>query len=87
MLERAVKEAQRSSEALPRERPVPVRAVDKCHHGVRICVRLRPTILEQAVLRLRREVARVDLELARRAHARPLFRDCAARAMPTGPRG
>lgn len=53
--------------------------IDKCHHGTRICLRLGPTTIEQAELRLKREVGHVELELARRAHTRPLFRDCAAR--------
>ncbi|MCW5657099.1 MAG: tyrosine-type recombinase/integrase [Burkholderiaceae bacterium] len=53
--------------------------VDKRHHGEPICLRLGPTTLEQAELRLKREVAHVEMELARRAHARPLFRDCAGR--------
>jgi len=53
--------------------------IDKCHRGTRICLRLGTTTLEQAETRLKREVAHVEMELARRAHARPLFRDCAAR--------
>jgi hypothetical protein len=35
--------------------------------------------LEYAEARLHSEAARVQTELERRAHARPLFRDCAAR--------
>lgn len=53
--------------------------IDKRHQGARICVRLGATTLEQAELRLKREIAHVEIELVRRAHARPLFRDCAAR--------
>ena len=53
--------------------------IDKCHRGSRICLRLGQTTIEQAEVRLKREVAHVDMELARRAHALPLFRDCAAR--------
>jgi len=53
--------------------------IDKCLSGTRICLRLGQTTIEQAELRLKREVAHVELELARRAHARPLFRDCAGR--------
>jgi len=53
--------------------------IDKYHHGTRICLRLGMTTIEQAELRLRREVAHADMERERRAHVRPLFRDCAAR--------
>jgi len=53
--------------------------IDKLYHGTRICMRLGQTTIEQAQARLKREVAQVDVELLRRAHARPLFRDCAAR--------
>lgn len=52
--------------------------IDKCHRGTRICLRLGPTTIEQAGMRLKREVAHAHMQLARRAHARPLFRDCAA---------
>jgi hypothetical protein len=52
--------------------------IDKCHRDTRICLRLGQTTIEQAEARLKCEVAHVDMELARRAHARPLFRDCAA---------
>jgi hypothetical protein len=45
----------------------------------RICLRLGQTTIEQAEARLKREVTHVEMELARRAHARPLFRDCAGR--------
>lgn len=53
--------------------------IDKLYHGARICVRLGQTTLEQAEARLKREVAHLAMELARRVHSRPLFRDCAAR--------
>jgi hypothetical protein len=53
--------------------------IDKLYHGARICIRLGQTTMEQAQARLKRELAHVDMELARQAHARPLFRDCAAR--------
>jgi len=53
--------------------------IDKLYHGARISVRLGQTTLEQAEARLKREVAQLAMELARRAHPRPLFRDCAAR--------
>lgn len=53
--------------------------IDKLHHGTRICLRLGLCTIEQSELRLKREVAHADMELARRAHARPLFRDCAGR--------
>ena len=53
--------------------------IDKRHHGVRIYLRLRRTTLEYAEARLHSEAARVKTELERRAHARPLFRDCATR--------
>lgn len=53
--------------------------IDKLHHGTRICLRLGLRTIEQAELRLKREVAHAEVELARRAHARPLFRDCAGR--------
>lgn len=42
-------------------------------------MRLGQTTIEQAEVRLKREVAHVDSDVSRRAHARPLFRDCAAR--------
>src|SRR5207249_12027965 len=58
--------------------------IDKHHRGTRICVRLGQTTIEQAEARLKREVAHVDMEVARRAHARPLFRDCAARYLAQG---
>lgn len=53
--------------------------IDKRHHSIRICLRLGRASIEQAELRLKREIAHVEMEQARRAHARPLFRDCAGR--------
>jgi hypothetical protein len=53
--------------------------IDKRLSGTRIGLRLGQTTIEQAELRLKREVAHVEMELARRVHARPPFRDCAGR--------
>lgn len=53
--------------------------IDKLHRGTRISLRLGRTTLENAESRLQRELVEVETELARRAHARPLFRYCAAR--------
>jgi integrase len=53
--------------------------IDKLHRGTRISLRLGQTTIASAESRLQRELAQVEAELARRAHARPLFRDCAAR--------
>ena len=55
------------------------RSINKEHHGVRLFIRLGGISQEDADLRLHKEVERVDVEMQRRAHARPLFRDCAAR--------
>ena len=55
------------------------RFIDKLYRGVRIGMRLGAVPQEQAERSLRREVDRIELELERRAHGRPLFRDCAAR--------
>jgi len=55
------------------------RFIDKRYLGVRIGLRVGAITQEQAEERLRREKARVDCEVARRAHARPTFTDCAAR--------
>jgi integrase len=55
------------------------RFIDKRHRGIRIGMRVGDVSQEQAEQRLRVEVERVDIDLARRTHARPLFRDCAAR--------
>ena len=53
--------------------------IDKLHRGTRISLRLCRTTLDKAESRLQRELVEVEAELARRAQARPLFRDCAAR--------
>ena len=51
--------------------------IDKRHRGVRIAMRTGAASQEFAEHRLSIEMLRVEFELARRAHARPLFRDCA----------
>jgi len=53
--------------------------IDKEYRGVRLYRRLGRVSQEVAQLVLRNEIARVQDELDRRAHARPLFRHCAAR--------
>src|ERR1700758_3188086 len=53
--------------------------IDKRHLGVRIGLRVGAITQEQAVERLRVEMARIEYERERRAHARPTFADCAAR--------
>jgi integrase len=53
--------------------------IDKRYRGIRIGMRVGAVTQEQAEQRLETEIQYVDLELARRSHARPLFRDCAAR--------
>jgi len=53
--------------------------IDKEYRGVRLYRRLGQVSQEVAQLVLRNEIARVQDELDRRAHARPLFRHCAAR--------
>ena len=55
------------------------RFIDKRHLGVRIGLRIGAVTQEQAEERLRTEMARVESDLARRAHARPTFADCAGR--------
>ena len=55
------------------------RFIDKRYLGVRIGLRVGPVTQEQAEERLQIEIARVQCELARKAHARPTFTDCAAR--------
>jgi hypothetical protein len=55
------------------------RIINKEHYGVRLFLRLGPVSQEYAEARLRTEVAHLDIERERKAHARPLFRDCAAR--------
>jgi hypothetical protein len=55
------------------------RFIDKRYHGTRIGMRVGGITQEQAEKRLQTERQQVDLELARRAYARPLFRDWGAR--------
>ena len=55
------------------------RFIDKRHLGVRIGLRVGSVTQEQAEERLRTEMARVECDGARKAHARPTFTDCAAR--------
>src|ERR1700746_220374 len=53
--------------------------IDKRHLGVRIGLRIGTITQDQAEERLRVEMARIEYERERRAHARPTFADCAAR--------
>ncbi|HEV8694912.1 MAG TPA: hypothetical protein VGQ93_12135 [Lysobacter sp.] len=53
--------------------------IDKRYRGIRIGMRVGPVTQEQAEQRLRREMAQVDLSLARQAHRRPTFAECAQR--------
>ena len=55
------------------------RFIDKRYLGVRIGLRVGAVTQEQAEARLQIEIARVQCDLARKAHARPTFTDCAAR--------
>jgi hypothetical protein len=55
------------------------RFIDKRYLGVRIGMRVGAVTQEQAEQRLSVEIARVEYELARKAHARPTFSDCAIR--------
>jgi hypothetical protein len=55
------------------------RFIDKRYLGVRIGLRVGAVTQEQAEERLQIEIARVQCELARKAHARPTLTDCAAR--------
>jgi hypothetical protein len=55
------------------------RFIDKRYRGIRIGMRIGSASQEQAEHRLATEIQRIDLEIARRAHPHPLFRDCAAR--------
>jgi integrase len=55
------------------------RFIDKRYLGVRIGLRVGAITQEQAEERLQVEMARVQGDLARKAHARPTFTDCAAR--------
>jgi hypothetical protein len=53
------------------------RTINKEHRGERIFARLGLVCQERAEHRLAQELERLDWELERRAHARPLFSDCA----------
>jgi integrase len=53
--------------------------IDKRHLGVRIGLRVGAITQEQAEERLRVEMARIEYERERKAHARPTFSDCGAR--------
>ena len=53
--------------------------IDKRYLGVRIGLRVGAVTQEQAEERLQTEMARVECDVARKAHARPTFADCAAR--------
>ena len=55
------------------------RFIDKRYLGVRIGLRVGAVTQEQAEERLHIEIARVRCDLARKAHARSTFTDCAAR--------
>ena len=55
------------------------RFIDKRYLGVRIGVRVGSVTQEQAEERLQNEIARVQCDVPRKAHARPTFTDCAAR--------
>jgi integrase len=55
------------------------RFIDKRYLGVRVALRVGAVTQEQAEERLRSEMARVESDFARKAHARPSFTDCAAR--------
>lgn len=53
--------------------------IDKRYRGVRIGMRVGAITQEQAEHRLQVEMQRVDIDLQRASHPRPLFRDCAVR--------
>ena len=55
------------------------RFIDKRYLGIRIGLRVGAVTQEQAEERLRTEMGRVECDVARKAHARPIFTDCAAR--------
>ena len=55
------------------------RFIDKRYLGIRIGLRIGAVSQEQAEERLRTEMARVECDVGRKAHARPTFTDCAAR--------
>lgn len=53
--------------------------IDKRYRGIRIGMRVGAISQEQAECRLHARMQDIDVELARRAHPRPTFADCAAR--------
>jgi len=55
------------------------RFIDKRYRGIRIGLRVGAVTQAQAEQRLQAQMRDIDIELARRAHARPTFADCAAR--------
>lgn len=55
------------------------RIINKEHHRIRLFLRLGTVSQDYAEERLLTEIEHLDIEHARKAHARPLFRDCAAR--------
>ena len=59
--------------------PEGYRFIDKRYLGVRIGLRVGTVTQEQAEERLRTEMARVQCDIAQKAHARPTFTDRAAR--------
>lgn len=63
------------------------RFIDKRYLGVRIGLRVGAVTQDQAEERLQIEIARVQCDLARKAHARPTFTDCATRYVAQSPLG
>jgi hypothetical protein len=55
------------------------RMIDKEYRSARLFRCLGSLTQEQAEQQLGREIERLEIELNRKAHARPLFRHCAAR--------
>jgi integrase len=55
------------------------RTIDKEHRGERIFARLGAVSQDEAERHLAKEIERLEWELERRIHARPLFSDCARR--------
>jgi integrase len=53
--------------------------IDKRYRGIRIGMRVGATTQEEAERRLKAQMHDIDVDLARRAHPRPTFADCAAR--------
>ena len=55
------------------------RIINKEYRGARLFIRLGNINQDHAEKRLRTEIERINDELERKAHARPLFQECAAR--------